>query len=358
MILDRYVVRRYVGKLIWAITASVVVFLAVDMVEMLDKFIDSRVPMTTVFRYYYLYLPYIVYLILPVATLLGTLFTIGGLTMSNELSAMQVSGVPFARPLTLLLLVTSLMVVLGFFLGETVVPPANRKRMDIYRYEVKRLPREARAKGSHIYMQIDQNKQISVDRYNTTTREAYGIQVVDIYDGRIVKRADAEKMVWINDEWHLQGAVNRVFGDEGSVNWSEDIDLTIYADGLRPDEMENVQIKPEEMNWSELKTFISRLRETGGTTIRWEVDLLFKVSLPTAAVVIVLFGAPIAAVRRRGGTVLGFGLALFICFIYFGFMQVGKVLGYSGILTPLVSAWIGNIFFGSLGLGIMMRWAR
>jgi len=358
IILDRYIIFRYLGNLVWAITAATVIFLVVDLVENLDKFIDSRVPTVTILHYYYLFIPYIIYLILPVATLLATLFTIGGMTLTNELSAMQVSGVPFIRPLVLLILTAGLVAAAGFCLGEGIVPVTNRKRMDIYRYEVRKLPREARARHGKLYIQVEPGRELYIDRYNPSTREAYGIEIIDLSEGRLVRRVDAEKMVWLNSQWHLQSPVQRQFYPDGTVQWGSVRSMTISGAGLRPDEIEKVQTAPEEMNWNELRAFIQRLKRIGGSAVRWEVELFFKVSMPVAAVVIVLFGAPIAAVKRRGGTMLGFGLAMFICFVYFGFIQVGKVLGYNETLTPWVSAWIGNAFFGLLGLAILVRWVR
>ncbi len=357
-VLDKYIIRRYIGKLIWSIILAIVVFLVVDLVEMMDKFIDAKVPVSTVIRYYKLYIPYIIYLILPVATLLATLFTIGGLTITNELSAMLVSGIPFHRPLILLLMVAVLLALGGFALGETVVPETNRSRMDIYRYDIRRLPRESRSKFGQLYMQIGKDSQLSVDRYNPATREAFGIHMISAAEGRLINRVDADKMVWRDAAWHLQGATERMFGADGGIDWKRDAARAISGDGLRPDELERVQTKPEEMNWADLREFVKRLGAGGSDTTRWLVDLRFKVSLPIAAVIIVLFGAPIASVRRRGGTALGFGLALFVCFIYFGFLQVGKVLGYNGTIPPIISAWAGNIFFGLLGLGILWRYAR
>jgi lipopolysaccharide export system permease protein len=343
---------------IWAIAAATVVFLALNMVEQLDNFIDSRVPAGVVFRYYLLYIPYIVYLVLPVAMLLATLFTVGGMALSNELSAMHVSGVPFIRPMGLLLATAGVMSLFGFAIGETAVPAANRMRMDIERYEVKRLPRETRVRGGRFYLQIQPGKHIRLDRYNPPTREAFGVGGMEVADGRIRSRWDADKMIWLDGAWRIRGASEQTFSADGSVTQNHNVALDLTGAGLRPDELERVQTAPEEMNWRELGDFIARLKSAGGNVRKWEVDRLFKVSLPVASIIIVLFGAPIASVKRRGGTALGFGLALFVCFMYFGFMQVGKVLGHSGALPPLLSAWIGNIFFGLLGIGAWWHLSR
>ncbi|MCF7811198.1 LptF/LptG family permease [bacterium] len=358
-LIDRYIAFRFISRLIWSVIAAIVVFIVLDMVEMLGKFIDADVPASVVFQFYYLYIPYIAYLILPVATLLATMFTIGSLTISNELVAMHASGISFYRSMGWLLLLAVLIAAITFLFGETIVPEANKQRLEIYRYDLKKIPRESRASQGHIYVQIDEDTQLSIDRFNPISCEAFGLQIVDVDKGRLKGRVDAEKMIWRDSAWHLQGAVRREFNEQGDVTWLTGYNLSeVIKIGLKPDQMEKVQIKPEEMNYIELRNYIKKQKSIGANIVQWKVDLLFKVSMPVATVVIVLFGAPIASIRRRSGMVLGFGMALFICFIYFGFIQVGKVLGYKAVLDPFVSAWAGNIFFGLIGLTILFKWAR
>jgi len=357
-LLDSYITYRYINRLFWSVAAAVMIFLVVNNVDNLDNFIDNHVPARDIIRYYYLYIPYIVYLTLPVATLLATLFTIGGLTRTNELSAMHSSGVPFRRPLALLLTTAAVCAVGIYYLGETLVPAANRSRLDIERYEVRRIPRETRANLGRLYFQFGAGKQLYIDRFNAETGEAYGIQLTNVNEGRITSRIDAEKMVWRDGKWRLQGAVEKRFAPAGALIIKDCSVKELDFKGLRPEGFASIQTQPDEMNYNELRAFIERLSLSGGDPRRWQVDLRFKIALPTAAVVIVLFGAPIAAVRRRSGTAVAFGLALFICFIYFGFMQVGKIAGYQAVLPPTFAAWSGNIFFGALGLIITLKARR
>jgi lipopolysaccharide export system permease protein len=66
-------------------------------------------------------------------------------------------------------------------------------------------------------------------------------------------------------------------------------------------------------------------------------------------------GAPLAARTRRGGFALAFTAALAISFFYYGVLQVGQVLGRQGILPPALAAWMPNIIFGALGVGILVK---
>ena len=354
-IIDKYIASTYIKHLLFSWIAVIIIFLVVNIVENLDKFIDKQVPTSTILRYYILFIPQIIYLILPAVTLLATLFTVGGFTSSNELTAIKVAGVPFYRVLLMLILTATFCAGGVYFLGETVIPLTNRQQLDIWRYEVKKIPRENRAVRGRIYLQVGQNNQMYIENYRSSSREAIGIKMIEVKNGKVKGRIDAEKMIWRDNTWYVQGATKRTFGEAGQVTWQSDADFTLGDEVLRPDQFEKVQTKPEEMNSVELRDFISRLKRVGGLTRRWEVELLAKISTPAAAVIIVLFGAPIAAVRRRGGTVLGFGISLFVCFFYFGLIQIGKVLGFNGSIPPWSAAWAGNIIFGILGIWMLAK---
>jgi len=357
-ILDRYIVSRYVFHLLASLIAAVVIFLVINNVDNLDTFLDNNVPPKTILRYYYLFIPHIIYLTLPVATLLATLFTIGGLTQSNEMTAMYASGIPFRRASGLLLMVAALCSLGVLYIGETVVPVANRGRLDIERYDVKKLPRETRANMGRLYFQLEGGKQLFVERFNATTGEAIGIQMISTDSGRVVERVEAEKMVWRDGKWHLLGLTTSRFEADGWMRMRRDDQLELTSRGIEPDAFVRIQTMPEEMNYRELEEFIERMKISGGDPRKWEVDLKIKLASPIAAIIIVLFGAPVAAVRRRGGTAIAFALALLICFIYFGLTQVGRVMGHHGILSPIAAAWIGNVFFGVLGIGMSLGYRR
>jgi lipopolysaccharide export system permease protein len=69
----------------------------------------------------------------------------------------------------------------------------------------------------------------------------------------------------------------------------------------------------------------------------------------------VLFGAPLAAKKRRSGPALGFAISLLISFVYFMFLRTGQVLGHKGDLSPWLAAWIGNIVFGVGAIFILIK---
>jgi len=355
-ILDRYILARFFGILIFAILASIVIFVTVDLIENLDRFIDAHCPAWLVLRYYFLYLPYIIYLTLPVSMLLATLFTVGGLMHSHELAAMQGAGYSLYRIIALHLLVAIPMSVFSVAFGETIVPAANQLRQDIYREKVRLKPRPTAARQGRIYLQVGVGEFLHMESYDPLVQTGYHITIQKVGASRILEHIEADELAWDGTAWILKSGRRRI--PQGGGEHIETFEMLRRNDlDFEPGDLTKVQTKPEEMNYTELRAFVERLQQSGNRSVKWAIDLAFKISQPFANVVIVFFGVPLAAIRRRGGLVLGFGLGLLVCFVYFGLMQIGKVLGYNGTLPPQIAAWGGNMVFALLGGGLVL-WVR
>lgn len=77
MILLWYTVRRFLSTIAFAVIALCVLFVIIDLIENLAKFIDKGVPFGILAWYYIVYIPDIAKLLIPVACLLAALFVVG-----------------------------------------------------------------------------------------------------------------------------------------------------------------------------------------------------------------------------------------------------------------------------------------
>ena len=123
---------------------------------------------------------------------------------------------------------------------------------------------------------------------------------------------------------------------------------------ITPSDIEKKQRKPEEMSYTELREFIDNQERAGQNVARWLVDYYSKMSFPCACLVVVLFGVPFSANRRRGVAV-EFGISVAVTFIYLAFMKASQVFGYNGDLNPLLTAWLANGVFLTAGIVNLVR---
>ena len=364
-ILDRYIVRQFVVSILFGLIAFLMIFVLVDAMEHLDDFIDAHAPVQTVVEYYIAFMPEIIKLMTPVAVLLGSLFVIGRLSTNSELTAMKSSGISLYRILVPFLVIAFIISFASVYLNGWVVPKANAKKYYIERTVLNR--GDNAANRMNIFFQEGPRRVVSLNYFDPHTNIASHVSIQDFADSDMtvmVRRFDAPQMKWIGPTtdspkkpvpgWTLLHGATREF-DDSSQHLAFFDSLTVGKLSLTPTDIEKKQLKPDEMDYGELKEFIQNQERAGQDVSRWLVDFHSKVSFPFASVIMVLFGVPFASARPRSGLALGFGISTAVTFIYLAFMKVSQVIGYNGDVNPLLTAWLANLIFLAAGVVNMIR---
>ena len=100
---------------------------------------------------------------------------------------------------------------------------------------------------------------------------------------------------------------------------------------------------------------IKKLKKNGVETIKWEVTRYLKISFAFTNLIVVLCGIPLVIIREKGGISFGAGASIFVIFGYYAFIKFGQSLGFKGVLSPIISAWMGNIIFLLIGIGLFWK---
>ncbi|MCJ7594423.1 MAG: LptF/LptG family permease, partial [Desulfobacterales bacterium] len=116
--------------------------------------------------------------------------------------------------------------------------------------------------------------------------------------------------------------------------------------------------KPEEMSYWQLKRYAETVQKEGYDNTRYLVDMNLKIAFPFVGLVLVFVGIPLPLGLKKGGTPLAISLGMAICFCYVLILGFSRSLGLSGVLPPLLSAWLANLLFLLLGIYLMMHVER
>jgi lipopolysaccharide export system permease protein len=348
-VLDKYLSKKFIINLIFSTSAFVIIFLVVDLIENIDKFIDRDAALSQVLMYYIYYIPYIINLTLPVSMLLACLFSLGSMSQHNEIVAQKSAGISLYRIFMPLFVLSFFISIAAGFFSEFIVPWTNQARLDLYRYDIQKHSKNQGSRRNNIYLQDKSNRKISIAFFDGRKNEGKKISLQYFEGRRLIRRIDAEKFDWENDHWVLHNVTERKFTEKG-LSVKKNISSIQTDLDFKPASLLELQKQPEEMSYLELDQFIDEMTEIGAEVRKWVVELYLKISYPFANFIIVLFGAPIAARKRRSGTAVGIGISLLICFVYFLFIRMGQVMGHQGTLEPWLGAWMGNIIFGIAGV--------
>jgi lipopolysaccharide export system permease protein len=92
----------------------------------------------------------------------------------------------------------------------------------------------------------------------------------------------------------------------------------------------------------------------GYDNTKYLVDLNFKIAFPFIVIIMVVIGMALSFKTERGGIPFAVLLGICVCFLYTVTLLYSRFLGFSGLLPPMLAAWIGNMFFLLFGVYLML----
>ncbi len=348
-LLDRYVLRKFAFALGGALGAFLVVAIIVDLFERLDTFLDHQVALSVVLQYYLATLPFLVSVILPIATLLAVLFALGGMARRHELVAMTSAGVSLYRILTPLLGAGVLLALAGLVFSMELAPRGTRSANEIWDHEIKERPRLTGSSRRDLNYLGTGGRLFLIRRYDGDNGRMEEVVVQQFAEGTLKQRIDARTAEWQNGRWAFRDGYVRTFLPDGPPR-VEPFEERVFPE-IRETPRDFLQVagEPDEMTLAELHDQARRTESSGGDPLRLRVEAQGRWAFPFAAFVVILLGAPLAGAIRRGGHALGFGLAMLVGFGYYILLRVGQTYGLNGVMPPWLAAWLPNAVFTSLG---------
>lgn len=351
-LLDRYVSRQFLGTFLVLVLGLPLLFVVIDVTDNLDKYLARGLGFGRVGLSYVYQLPLFIQYAIPIAALVATVFTIGNMTRHQEIAAAKAGGVSFYRLLIPIVLLGAVLSIASLVLGE-MVPITNQKRAEILGERAMRI---TGVRTDFVY-QTERGRMLSVRRLDPTANEMTGVVVEQAGIGRRAGlHGTAERAGYTPGRgWTLEQGYLRLFGPTGEERTFSFRTLRFPDLRETPEDLLAEPKEPEEMRFADMSRFISALQRSGGDVRSLQVERAQKIALPLAVLVIVIFGAPLATSSRRGGAAYGIGISLAITMIYLMLFKVGRAVGASGGLPPLVAAWAPNALFLVAGLVLLAR---
>lgn len=353
-VLDRYLIKYFIISLILVAFAIGFLMIVINMIEELRHFIDHKVALGDILVYYIYFAGWIVKSFLPVFVLLAALISIGILARRREILAMKASGLSLYRITAPLLLLTFIMSIGHIYYNEFIFPDANKRRVEIKEYVIKKRPRKTQQSTHNIYRQVSKDLFFTINSYNIARMEGYNIRLYRSKDNKLAELITADRILFTERSWMLYGGVRRIFTDTSEQFITFDSLNAGYIKD-RPSDFEVPIGKPEDMGYKELEHYINIMKRTGGPYQRELVDLKLKLSYPFASFIVILICVPIASNPKRGGIAISFAVGAGIALLYFVCFKVIQSLGYSEKLHPDLAAWLINGIFFIVGLVIILK---
>ena len=348
--LDRYVSVEFTRFFFLILSALTVVFLLGIVIEILPSVFTNRIQGKVVFEYVVMYLPEILFLMLPLATLMATLVNFAILTKTSEITAIKAGGISLYRLSVPVIIAGLLASCVCFGLQEYLRPNANRRVAEL-RDEILRRPPQTYNVLDRRWM-MGQDKQIYHYAYFDPRRHKFsGLALYRFAPENfgMNERFYAEEAQWqpAKQSWKLTKGWRRHFDGEKKY---ERFDVLEVQDMESPAYFIKEEKDEDKMTFLELSDYIEELKRSGYDVIGLEVARWAKLSFPLAAVITVLISVPFSFTPGKKGALYGIGIAIAIGLTYYIATRCFVFMGEAAMLPPFMAALTPNILFGVAAL--------
>lgn len=345
-ILDKYLIKQFLQTILFGLLAFTVIFIVIDAMENLDDFIDQNVSALTILHYYVVFSPEIIKLMTPVAVLFAALFTAGKAANLSELTAIKASGVSLFRFMLPFIATTVILSLVSIYFIGYVVPMANKTKLNI---EQQYLKKNLSFAGNNIYFQDSKTRIISISFFDAIANKASRVSVQDFNPNDLTKmtsRIDAISLSYdtLKNMWIANNGTKRNFkGNQQSIEYFKNIEVSNL--NFKPADLSQKQQRPSEMNLNELEDLVESQKQSGNNPTSTIIEYHSRFAFAMTGLIVVFFGLPISANKRKGGVASQVGLNILVTFLYLVFMKVSQAFGKNGAMNPLLTAWFANIIF-------------
>ncbi len=334
------------------------VYLCVNFLQKADDFIRFKATSAQVLRYFLYGLPAIATPSIPIAALLATLLSLGNLSRHNEIIAMRSTGVSLGKIVAPVLIGGIMLSGLGFINNELIMPVYTARANYIRNVEMEKKQQFAVFQLRRLWLRGPENSIVNIDLISPDRAEMFGLNIYKLNpDYTLRERIKARSLLWENGAWRLKDSRKFILSGEGAVSLSADGEIFNVVES--PKDLGMIAKSSEEMDFSELWGYVRRLKTSGYNSPRYEVDLYVKLAFPLSSLLMAMIATPLSLQRvRSGGAGWSIAFAVLIAFAYWALMSTGTALGRSGVLPPLIAAWIANILFAGSSAYALRRMHR
>ena len=362
--LDRYVLREWLRVFLVTLIGFPILVIVIDLTDKLDQYLSRGVSRGQVALSYLFDLPEKMFLVLPVAVLFATVFTVGSLGRHSELTAAKASGISFHRLVRPLFVAAGLAFIAGLVLGE-IAPVATSHRLEMLG---EKAIRSTTSRYNFVY-RADRGWVYAIRSLDLRTREMSDVLLeregtgpdyptIILAAQRAVYTDTVKKAKTRPDSrWTLQrGTLRYLAGSkpEGEVAFEFD-SLRSRTLQERPVDLLAEPKSPDEMRYAELRRYVDALMRSGSNAKKLQVELALKVAIPFICLLIALFGAPLAISTPKSGAAWGVAASLATTFIVLLMFQLAKAIGSGGVLPPMLAAWMPNILVGVASVYLLRK---
>jgi lipopolysaccharide export system permease protein len=353
-IIDKYIIKKFLGTFIYAISLLIMIVIVFDVSENIDSFIKNNAPLKAIIVDNYLnFIPYFINLFIYLFTFISVIFFTSKLAGDTEIVAILSSGISFRRLLLPYLIASLILGIFSFYLGNFLIPVTNHDRRIFKNTYMGKL---AKDNDRNIHLQISPGTYVYVETYNSEYQVGYKFSLEKFEKQKLVFKLMADRMSWDTaiDKWKLKNYYIRTIDSSGQhIFKGAEMDTLLP---IKKTDLYTIKEDFEEMDLYELNEYISSEKKKGSIAYKkYEIEKHKRIAGPVAIIILTFIGVALSSRKVRGGIGMHLGVGIGLTFSYILLLQMSTVFSTMGNLSPMIAAWIPNIIYFFIGIYLLNK---
>lgn len=398
-IFHRYVIREHIAPFVFSFCVIMFVLILRLLLDLMDMIISKGVNVFVMLQLIFYNLSWMIALVVPMSVLVATVMAYGRMGASGEITAMKAAGVSMFRLSSPVILLSILITILMVWFNNEILPDSNHRASSLKNAVIFKKPMLSLLNKEKQFITEIPNIIIRVDEINYETGVMNGITLFrrESSNEQTAIRAETGRFITNSDDGTLtlalkNGEIHRKdsSGSDRYVRARFQEFNTIFDFNTELDTSRQISKNDRTMTSSEMRIEINKSNELishfqnridtmppetrGGNQRKRNyereitnnrkriakllVEIHKKNSIPVAAIIFVLVGAPLGILVRRSGVSIGIGLSIGFFMLYYLFLIGGESAGDRMLMPAWLSMWAPNFVLGAFGIFLFIYATR
>jgi lipopolysaccharide export system permease protein len=352
--ITRYLNREFFTNIAMIMLGLIALFSFFDFIQEINDLGKGGYGLIQVVSYVVLSMPGHVYEIIPLAVLIGAMFTVGELSQNSEFTVMRSSGLSIKKIAASLIYVGVFFCLLTFTIGDLISPNSEKNAQQLKISSTDSVVSQEFKSGFWIK---DGKSFVNIENVLPDS----SLEDIHIYEFdqnfKLRTIVNAKQGKFEDGQWKLND-ISLTLLDEEKIT-TTNIENGNWKSLIRPEMMNALIISPEKMSTINLAKFIKYLKLNNQKVTRYEIAFWEKLIHPIMPIVMLIFAIPFGFLQERsGGKYLKMFLGIIIGITYQIINTMTRHVGLLNDWQPFMSSLIPTIIFLSIGLYLISRFER
>ncbi len=367
-VMDRYIATELVFPFLFGVGAFSSLGVSVGaLFELIRRVSEYGLPLSAAFRVLFFKLPEFISYSFPMSVLLATLMTFSRLSSDSEMVALKSSGISVYRIMLPVIFMSLIATGLTFVFNEAIVPAANYQASAVLENVLGEERWPSFQQENILYWDYADEDDEELRRLFYARRfdgeRMYGLTVLDFSRQGLSQIISAQSAVWnlTNQTWDFFDGTVYLVSENGSYsNIIRFQEQQVQIPRTPLDIASSERQDPNEMNLAESWERVRLLQQKGSRERlrRLLIRIHEKYALPFACAVFGIVGAALGSQLQRTGRATSFAISILVIFSYYLVYSICSAMAHAEVLTPVIGAWLPNMFGFIIAGFLLIRAAR